>query len=122
MIHACRTLDVETAKNYSPKSPAPPRKSRARFKVGKPEAARRVCVLYCRVKENDPLDKPIAESNALFIRTALYPFPGGPGMAWRAICGEASSPLCELGWKSLGVLDLTALPSIGATTLRSEAV
>ncbi len=26
--------------------------------------------------------------------------------------GEASSPLCGLGWKSLGVLELTALPSI----------
>jgi dipeptidase E len=58
------------------------------------------------------LDKPIAESNALVIPTAVYPFPGGPGMAWRAICGKASSPLCELGWKSLGVLELTALPSI----------
>ena len=60
----------------------------------------------------DLLDKPIAESNALVIPTAVYPFPGGPGMAWRAICGKVSSPLCELGWKSLGVLELTALPSI----------
>ena len=58
------------------------------------------------------LGKPITDSNGLFIPTALYPFPGGPGMAWRAICGKASSPLCELGWKSLGVLELTALPSI----------
>ena len=32
--------------------------------------------------------------------------------AWTAICGKAPSPLCELGWKSLGVLELTALPSI----------
>ena len=30
------------------------------------------------------LGKPIAESNALVIPTAIYPFPGGPGMAWRA--------------------------------------
>ena len=60
----------------------------------------------------DLLDKPIAEATALFIPTALYPFPGGPGMAYRAICGKAASPLCELGWKSLGVLELTALPSI----------
>ena len=60
----------------------------------------------------DLLDKPIAESNALFIPTAIYPFPGGPRMAWQAICGKASSPLAELGWKSLGVLELTALPSI----------
>src|SRR5215470_2983009 len=64
----------------------------------------------------DLLGKPIADSNALVIPTALYPFPGGPGMAWRAICGKASSPLCELGWKSLGVLELTALPSIEAAT------
>ena len=60
----------------------------------------------------DLLGKPIAESNALFIPTAIYPFPGGPGMAYRAICGESPSPLCGLGWKSLGVLELTALPSI----------
>jgi dipeptidase E len=58
------------------------------------------------------LGKPIAEASALFIPTAIYPFPGGPGMAWQAICGKAKSPLCELGWKSLGVLELTALPSI----------
>ncbi len=58
------------------------------------------------------LGKPIAESSALIIPTAIYPFPGGAGMAWRAICGEADSPLCGLGWKSLGVLELTALPSI----------
>jgi dipeptidase E len=36
----------------------------------------------------------------------------GPGAAWRLITGRASTPLCELGWKSLGVLELTALPSI----------
>lgn len=60
----------------------------------------------------DLLGKPIAESNALIIPTAIYPFPGGPGMAWRAICGKSASPLCELGWQSLGILELTALPSI----------
>jgi dipeptidase E len=60
----------------------------------------------------DLLGKPIAESNALFIPTAIYPFPGGPRMAGQAICGQAKSPLSQLGWKSLGVLELTALPSI----------
>ena len=33
-------------------------------------------------------------------------------MAYRFISGLATSPLTELGWKSLGVLELTALPSI----------
>jgi dipeptidase E len=37
----------------------------------------------------------------------------GPGAAWRFVSGrEPSTPMCELGWKSLGVLELTALPSI----------
>jgi dipeptidase E len=60
----------------------------------------------------DLLGKPVAESSALFVPTAIYPFPGGAGMARQAICGQAPSPLCELGWKSLGVLELTALPTI----------
>ena len=58
------------------------------------------------------LGKPIAESTALFIPTAIYPFPGGAYGAWRALGGDASSLLCGLGWKSLGILELTALPSI----------
>jgi dipeptidase E len=60
----------------------------------------------------DLLGKPIAESNALFIPTAIYPFPGGPYLASRAMSGKAASPLCDVGWKSLGILELTALPSI----------
>jgi dipeptidase E len=60
----------------------------------------------------DLLGKPIGESNALCIPTAIYAFPGGAGKAWQLITGRAASPLCELGWKSLGVLELTALPSI----------
>lgn len=60
----------------------------------------------------DLLGKPIAESNALFIPTAIYPFRGGAGMAYQAICGSAPLPLSQLGWKSLGLLELTALPSI----------
>jgi dipeptidase E len=61
----------------------------------------------------DLLGKPIAESSALCIPTASYGHPeGGPGAAWRFITGQASTPMCELGWKSLGVLELTALPSI----------
>jgi dipeptidase E len=63
----------------------------------------------------DLLGKPIAESSALCIPTAGYGHPTGtPGGAWRFITGQSSTPMCELGWKSLGVLELTALPSISA--------
>ena len=59
------------------------------------------------------LGKPIAESSALCIPTANYAQRGGAGNAWRFISGrEPETPMCELGWKSLGVLELTALPSI----------
>jgi dipeptidase E len=61
----------------------------------------------------DLLGKPIAECSALCIPTASYALPNGPVMAWRFISGlEPDCPMCELGWKSLGVLELTALPSI----------
>src|SRR3954447_2697745 len=59
------------------------------------------------------LEKPIAASHALCIPTAGYGHPQGtPAGAWRFITGNASTPMCELGWKSVGVLELTALPSI----------
>jgi dipeptidase E len=61
----------------------------------------------------DLLGRPVADSNALCIPTAGYGHPNGsPAGAWRFITGQASTPMCELGWKSLGVLELTALPSI----------
>ena len=63
----------------------------------------------------DLLRKPISESSALCIPTAMYGHPWvGPGeKAWQFISGrEPNCPMCELGWKSLGVLELTALPSI----------
>jgi dipeptidase E len=62
----------------------------------------------------DVLGKPIAESKALCIPTAAYGHPmAGPAAAWRFINGrEPRCPMCGLGWKSLGVLELTALPSI----------
>ena len=68
----------------------------------------------------DLLGKPIAESSALYIPTALYANPNGPVMAARLIRGETNTApfpdgfisLCDVGWKSLGVLELTALPSL----------
>ena len=62
----------------------------------------------------DLLGKPISDCNALCIPTAGYGHPqGSPGGAWRFITGQASTPMCELGWNSIGVLELTALPSVG---------
>jgi dipeptidase E len=58
------------------------------------------------------LGKPVAESSALFVPTAIYPFTTGPQSAFKAIAENVKSPLAGLGWKSLGVLELTALPSI----------
>jgi dipeptidase E len=58
------------------------------------------------------LGKPMSESSALVIPTAWYAYPGGLDGVYRLIHGVAKSPLCELGWKSLGVLELTALPTI----------
>jgi dipeptidase E len=61
----------------------------------------------------DLLGKPIAESSALCIPTASHGMKGGAGSAWKFIAGrEPGTPMVELGWKSLGVLELTALPSI----------
>ena len=65
----------------------------------------------------DLLGKPISESSALFIPTAIYPFPFGAIEAYRAISGDARRPpVCQIGWKSLGVLELTALHRIDRQT------
>lgn len=68
----------------------------------------------------DLLGKPIAESSALIVPTAIYPFVGGSSRAQEAISGTSACPLAELGWRSLGVLELTALPSIKRETWLSE--
>jgi dipeptidase E len=62
----------------------------------------------------DLLGKPVAECDALCIPTALYGHPwAGPRQAWRCISGqEQGTPTVGLGWKSMGVLELTALPSL----------
>jgi len=59
------------------------------------------------------LGKPIAESSALGIPTASYAMKRGPALAWNFIAGrEPRTPMLELGWKSIGLLELTALPSM----------
>lgn len=62
----------------------------------------------------DLLGQPIADSNALCVPTAEWGHPMcTPASAWRFIAGRSPSAMCDLGWKSVGVLELTALPSIG---------
>ncbi|WP_295819066.1 Type 1 glutamine amidotransferase-like domain-containing protein [uncultured Deinococcus sp.] len=61
------------------------------------------------------LGKPISECSALCIPTAEYGHPWcTPQSAWRFIAGRSPAPMCDLGWSSVGVLELLALPSIGA--------
>ena len=62
------------------------------------------------------LPKPIDECTALCIPTAQYGHPQvGPGvMPWGFVAGQESSQMVQLGWKSVGLLELTALPSIDA--------
>ena len=64
----------------------------------------------------DLLGKPVTESSALCIPTATYALPGGASLAYRFITGQAGTPMCELGWKSLGVLELSALPGLERET------
>ena len=58
------------------------------------------------------LGKPVAEASALFVPTAIYALPNGADIASRVIRGSLGDPFCDMGWRSLGVLELTALPSI----------
>lgn len=58
------------------------------------------------------LGKPVSEATALFIPTAIYGIRNGGDIVRRVITGALGDPFCDMGWKSLGLLELTALPSI----------
>src|SRR5207244_404128 len=62
------------------------------------------------------LRKPIEESTALCIPTAQYGHPWvGPGVKpWEFVTGTDGHDMVGLPWRSVGVLELTALPSIDA--------
>ena len=63
----------------------------------------------------DLLGKPIAECTALCIPTAQWGHPMcSPESAWRFVSGHEDLPMTDLGWRSVGLLELSALPSIGA--------
>ena len=67
-----------------------------------------------RAALDDLLGKPIEECDALAIPTATYGHPlASLGTAWRFVAGqEPRCPMVELGWKSVGLLELAALPSL----------
>ncbi|MFD9701853.1 Type 1 glutamine amidotransferase-like domain-containing protein [Lentzea sp. NPDC059081] len=62
------------------------------------------------------LGRPVAECHALCVPTALWGHPRcGPASVRGFVAGESRwRHFSGLGWASLGVLELTALPTIGA--------
>ena len=63
---------------------------------------------------DDLLPRPVEESTALFVPTGMYAHPRvGPGPKVRdAVTGADGSGMADLGWQSVGLLELTALPSL----------
>ena len=61
----------------------------------------------------DLLGRPLEECDALCIPTASYGHPWTtPVNAWRFVTGTTPAPMVELGWRSVGLLELAALPSL----------
>lgn len=60
----------------------------------------------------DLLGNPIEESSALCVPTGIYPFSVGPEFGWKFAAGKAASPMVELPWKSMGLLEPSVLSSI----------
>lgn len=58
------------------------------------------------------LPKPIDECDALMISTGSFGHRNGPAGSLRFYRGEGSTPMVDLGWRSLGVLELSALPAL----------
>lgn len=62
----------------------------------------------------DLLGKPIEQASAVCIPTAMYGHPQvGPGeRVWQFVSGRSENPMIDLGWASMSLLELTALPSL----------
>ena len=60
------------------------------------------------------LGKPVEKSTALCIPTAMYahPWVGMGEKPWRFVAGREQNPMVDLGWASMGLLELTALPTL----------
>lgn len=55
----------------------------------------------------DLLGRPITECKAVVVPTAMHALPGGPGFSPMLL-----RDLAAMGWEELGVLELTALPTL----------
>lgn len=58
------------------------------------------------------LRKPIEECHAIAITTASYALGRGTDLAVNFIQGKDEAPMVDLGWKSVGLLELSALSVI----------
>lgn len=58
------------------------------------------------------MGKPIAGASAFYIPTAIYGVPNGGEIGQKVISGTLGDPFCQLGWQSLSLLELTALPCL----------
>src|SRR5690606_33572613 len=71
----------------------------------------------------DLLGKPIAESTALAVPTAGYGHPHvTPTGAYKFLTGQSSTPMSELGWQSIGVLELTGQSSTPMSELGWQSI
>ena len=52
--------------------------------------------------------KPIEETTAVFVPTAMHAVPGGGEYLWEQLAQQR-----QIGWKPIGILELTAVPSTG---------
>lgn len=66
----------------------------------------------------DLLGKPVEEASALVVPTAIQPFPFGPELVAKLVRAEVGASLTGIGWGSLGLLELSALPSIAQDVWR----
>ena len=70
----------------------------------------------------DLLGKPIAESHALVVVTGIYPFAGGPYIAYKALCGDSQSGVTQSTNDPIGLEVGRITRTHNATKYRQEAV
>lgn len=62
------------------------------------------------------LNKPIGQCSALCIPTAGYYFDSGPDIAFNLVTDSRGGVMTGLGWRSVGLLELSVLPSLDPDT------